>query len=109
MKTLYVLISGLFNFIFGFLFFFVGASWLMTYIYIGESLGWIIDPTLDEGLLVVFMILSIVSSAIYFPTLIFVNKNFWTKLQMKKLNFITFMSIIFILGFASFCGIAYFV
>ena len=81
----------------------------MTFMYIAEPLGWIIDPTLDEGLLGAFMILSIAASVVYFPTLIFVNKLFWTKLQMEKLNFFTLISIFFILGFASFCGIAFFV
>ncbi|AOT70605.1 hypothetical protein Gferi_14110 [Geosporobacter ferrireducens] len=98
MKTIYILFSGLFNFIFGGLFFFVALSWMMTFMYVAESFGWIIDPTLDEGLFVVFLILSIFLSAIYLPALIFVNKNLWTKLQMKKLNFITFIFIFFILG-----------
>ncbi|HHW37104.1 MAG TPA: hypothetical protein GXX18_07700 [Bacillales bacterium] len=109
MKLLNFLGVFLFNFIFGSLFFFIVAFCLMTFMYIAQAFDWILDPTLDEGGLVFFLILTLCASAIYFPILIFGNIYFKEKLQIKKLKFIAFISVIFLIGFFFACLLAYFI
>lgn len=94
--------AGIFNFVSGILSFFLVFLWIMSYIYIAEAFGWIIDPTLDEGLLFVFLVPAIISSGIFFPILISNNIKFWKKINIKKLHYILFSTGILILGLFSF-------
>jgi len=103
----YLWFAGLFNFVLGCLSFFVLALWFMSFMYIAEAFGWIIDPTLDEGLLLVFLFLSIVASGIYFPVLISINIKLWKKVNIRNLNYILFNSGILIIGLSSFFFLIY--
>jgi len=103
----YLWLAGLINFLLGALSFFVLALWIMSFIYIAEAFGWIIDPTLDDGLLLLFLFLAIIISGIYFPILIFTNINLWKRVNMKKLHYLLFTSIILLFGLSSFYYLLY--
>lgn len=107
MKTLYILMAGLFNFVFGFLLYFVFILWFMSFLYIADAFGWVIDPTLDEGLLLFFLLLAITASGIYFPILILVNSFFRKKIDIKKLHYVLLNSSILIIGLLLFSGLIY--
>jgi hypothetical protein len=68
MRALYFLLTGLFNFIFGCLFFLIIFSWIMAFIYIADAFGWIPDPTLEPGvdMLLFFLFVAIVLSVFIF-------------------------------------------
>lgn len=99
MKKLRYFSIVLFNIICGCLFVFVIAPWIMTYIYMAEAFGIILDPTLYEGLFLVFLFIAIAVSITYFPILIFGNIYLNKKLQMGRKYFIILISIVFIVSF----------
>lgn len=101
MKAIYIL-SGLFNFIFGCLFFYIFLLWMMGFLYIANGLNWIMDPTLDEGLLLPLLFITFVASVLYFPILIYANSQFSKKVGLNKARYIIFTMIIFSLGLFTF-------
>lgn len=104
----YYCYAGLFNYISGCLLFFVLSLWLMSFIYIAEALGWIMDPTLDEGLLSIFLILALTVSLIYFPALIVTNMKLSRKISLGDIQYALAAVTVLIIGFASFFGFLYF-
>ncbi len=101
MKKYYCFIA-FFNFILGYILFYVLIPWVINFIYIAKSFGWIIDPTLDDGLLLPFLILGTFTSGLYFFILISINIILWKKVSMKKSQYVFFILVLFILGFLSF-------
>lgn len=97
--------AGLLNFISGCLLFFVLSLWLMSFIYIADALGWIMDPTLDEGLLSIFLILALSVSFLYFPVLILTNMKLSRKVNLNDIHYALLAVAILVLGFTSFFGI----
>ena len=90
--------SGLLNFIFGCLLFFVLSLWFMSFIYIAEISGLIVDPTLDEGLLPLFLILSSGASLICLPIFVFFNTKLWNKVHLNRVKYTLFAGGILISG-----------
>ncbi|MFE6169034.1 hypothetical protein ACFVP8_14390 [Viridibacillus arvi] len=99
MRIGYRSISVIVNLFLGYLSFFIGVLWFMTIMYASHSFGLRVDSTFDDGLLGIFLILSIIATAIYIPACINLNSIIRPKLEMKKWSFITFITIVFILGF----------
>jgi hypothetical protein len=90
--------SGLLNFIFGCLLFFVLSLWLMSFIYMAEISGWIVDPTLDEGLLPIFLFLSSGASLICLPLFVLFNTKLWNKVHLNRVKYAMFSGGILISG-----------
>ncbi|WP_405027681.1 hypothetical protein [Lentibacillus songyuanensis] len=64
------MLAGLFNFIFGCFIFLRIFSWPMSLLYIADAFGWVLDPTLEPGveMLFIFLFLAIILCIIYFST-----------------------------------------
>ena len=107
MKKYYCYV-GLLNFISGCLLFFVLSLWLMSFIYIADALGWILDPTLDEGLLSIFLMLALSASLLYFPVLILTNMKLSRKVNLSDIYYALLAVTLLILGFTSFFSILYY-
>lgn len=90
--------SGLLNFMFGCLLFFVLSLWFMSFIYMAEISGWIADSTLDEGLLPLFLILSSGASLVCFPIFVFFNTMLWNKIHLNRVKYALFAGGILISG-----------
>ncbi|MPW27222.1 hypothetical protein GC105_15745 [Alkalibaculum sp. M08DMB] len=103
----YFWLACILNLVLGALSFFVLALLIMSFIYIADALSWIIDPTLDEGILLLLLILSITISGIYFLILIFTNINLLKKIDMKKSHYIIFTLVILIFGLSTFYYLLY--
>jgi hypothetical protein len=94
-------LTAVFNFLFGYLFQYIFVLYVILYLYIAEALGWNLDPTLEKGLLIPFLIATIVSSLIYVSTIMFTNKYLWKKSHLKKSYFLVIIIVIFSLGVLS--------
>jgi hypothetical protein len=74
---------------------------VLLYLYIAEALGRTLDPTLDEGLLIPVLIITIAASVVYFSIMILTNIYIWKKTPIKKFYFILIIFLSFLLGFIS--------
>jgi hypothetical protein len=99
MKFLFVTVHVLFNLILGLLFFYVICLWYVGIVSTAQDLGLVLaDTTLDEGTGIGFLLISFIVSLIYLPTLIFVNRAFYKKLNMKKKHYYLTLSVSFLVG-----------
>jgi hypothetical protein len=74
---------------------------VLLYLYVAEALGRTLDPTLDEGLLIPVLFITISASVVYFSIIVLTNLYIWKKTQMKKIFFILIIFLSFSLGFIS--------
>ncbi|ANC77331.1 hypothetical protein ABE65_011160 [Fictibacillus phosphorivorans] len=88
-----------FNLIFGYLFHYLFILFVLLYLYIAEALGWSLDPTLEEGLLIPVLFLTIVISIIYFSIIVLTNVCVWKKTKIKKIHFLFIIILTFSAGF----------
>ncbi|WP_347548287.1 hypothetical protein ABFG93_12100 [Pseudalkalibacillus hwajinpoensis] len=104
MKNQYFLLAVLFHFIAGCFSFLILDLWVMVLIYVGDLMGFINDPTLDEGLLLFFLLTALVASAIYFPIVVFTSIYLRSRLQITKARYLLIMFGIFLLSLVlTFC------
>jgi hypothetical protein len=98
----HLLTAALFNTVMGGLSFFLIAAWGMSIIYIADTLNWIMDPTLEEGMLFAFLLIAFAVSAIYFPTLILANAGLRKGTTLSKLQYAGFAAAMLLFGLAAF-------
>lgn len=90
--------SGVVNLLLGFSLIFVIGPWFMTVMYVGDAFGWIVDPTLDEGLLLPFLLLALAASGIYLPALVLANTSLRRKLDASRVRYFLFAAGMNVLG-----------
>lgn len=71
---------------------------VLLYLYIAEALGWPLDPTLEDGLLIPVLIATTIASLLYFSVTVFTNIYLWKKTRLKKSYFLIIILVAFSLG-----------
>ncbi|TWT13189.1 hypothetical protein [Planomicrobium sp. CPCC 101079] len=107
MKPLYVLLGILFNLLLGWLAIFLLGLWVICFLYIAEELGYTLDPTLDEGLLPVFLTLALFASALYGLLAAIGNRFFLKRSELLKSNYTWMASLLIVLVPVLFYGYYY--
>ncbi|MFG6149322.1 hypothetical protein [Halobacillus sp. B23F22_1] len=103
MKTMYIGYG--INFIFGGLFYLVVASLVTSIVYIGDAAGWITEPALDEDKLLYHVLVSAISSVVYFSVLLTINRRFRRKAATHSYTLFSFLS--WLIGFLGFLSIMF--
>ncbi|MBM7621263.1 hypothetical protein JOC95_003136 [Bacillus tianshenii] len=80
----HVALSAISNLLFGFGFFFVAGSWVISIRYLLSKFGWLIDSTLEDGFLQFFMFVAITSSLLFFPVWIVTNKAMMNAMPVRR-------------------------
>ncbi|MGD6831370.1 hypothetical protein ACQCT5_04370 [Sutcliffiella halmapala] len=84
----HVVLSAVCNLLFGFGFFFVAGSWVISFRYFLSKFGWLIDSTLEDGFLQFFMFVAITSSLLFFPVWIVTNKAMRNAIPVRRATYI---------------------
>jgi len=74
---------------------------VLLYLYVAEALGRTLDPTLDEGLLIPVLFITIAASVVYCSIIVLTNKYIWKKTKIKKFYFILIIFLSFSFGIIS--------
>ncbi|MCA1321684.1 hypothetical protein LC085_17395 [Bacillus tianshenii] len=83
----HVALSAVCNLLFGFVFFFVAGSWVISFRYLLSKFGWLLDSTLEDGFLQFFMFIAITSSLLFFPVWIVTNKAMVNAIPVRRATY----------------------
>jgi hypothetical protein len=93
-----VLLSAICNLIFGFGFFFVAGSWVISFRYFLSKFGWLVDSNLQDGFLQLFLFFAITSSIIFFPVWIVINKAMANAIPVRRATYFWINCAAFLIG-----------
>lgn len=97
MKPLAVSLAILFNLLLGWLMIFLLVLWMMCFLYIAEEFGYTLDPTLDEGLLPVFLVIALFASVLYGLLAVIGNRFLLKRTGLSKSTSIWLASLLIVL------------
>lgn len=103
MKSYYWIVSGIVNYLLGIVFVIPGGFLYISILYmLEETVGWVIDPTLEPDFLLGALFLAIITGLFYFPILILVNVFIYKRLLAKKYLYYLFVVFFLALGVFSY-------
>jgi len=102
MKLFNLPIFFLLNLLFGSVFFLVLILWIFGLSFTAQDLGIIlVDPSLDSGTGLPFLLIAILGTFLYFPIPFFYNRSIYKKLLISKTKFYSLFITAFTVGFLS--------
>ncbi|WP_026675700.1 hypothetical protein [Alkalihalobacterium bogoriense] len=103
MKSYYWIVSGIVNYLLGIVFVIPGGFLYISILYLlEETVGWVIDPTLEPDFLLGALFFATITGLFYFPIVILVNVFMYKRLFAKKYLYYLFVILFWVLGVLSF-------